>query len=194
MMAEHGLDMFIPPGTVTYPNAGTAIDLVWGNANAQQAVVKCQMSDKCDHNSDHLAIETTLDLKQRTSTCTEMPLNYAKTDWDALERKLPKYLPQIINPESVTMDTLDQFANNLTNAITKAIYETTPRKKLCPFSKSWWNEKLTKLRKDSNSLRNSFRRYGNEGKRLQWRAKAKEYEKEIKMCHRGVWSDYGLRR
>ena len=49
MITELELDLLIPAGTVTYPKAGTAIDLVWGNDEAKNRTIKCQIAEKNDH-------------------------------------------------------------------------------------------------------------------------------------------------
>ena len=41
IMAENGLNLLLPADTITYPRAGTTIDLVWGNEKVAQAVEKC---------------------------------------------------------------------------------------------------------------------------------------------------------
>jgi endonuclease/exonuclease/phosphatase family metal-dependent hydrolase len=52
------LELLLPPGTVTYPQAKTAIDLVWGNVNAALGLLKCRIATGKDFGSDHLPIET----------------------------------------------------------------------------------------------------------------------------------------
>ena len=49
MMAELGLCLISELGTVTFPNAGTTIDLVWGNDEAVKHVILCQIARKNDH-------------------------------------------------------------------------------------------------------------------------------------------------
>ena len=135
MMADHNMRLLIPPGTVTFPNRGTTIDLTWGNENAEQRLFKCQISEDNDHGSDHLPIETILDIQQRApEQIIQLAYNYAKTDWKMLETKLHIYLSDIIDTDHSTPEILDHFAVDITNAFQKAVNET-PRKKPCPFSK-----------------------------------------------------------
>ena len=56
-MSNLNLNLLLPPGTITYPNAGTAIDLVWGNAKVEHALIRCTIADE-DFGSDHLPIKT----------------------------------------------------------------------------------------------------------------------------------------
>ena len=60
MMAELGMNMLLPSGTITYPDTGTAIDLVWGNNEAVNQTITCRIAEEHDHSSDHLPIETTI--------------------------------------------------------------------------------------------------------------------------------------
>ena len=61
-MLQQGMQLLIPPGTITFPEGKTAIDLVWGNGQATNSMVKCHIATENDHGSDHLPIETILDL------------------------------------------------------------------------------------------------------------------------------------
>jgi hypothetical protein len=109
-----------------------------------QAVVKCKVSKYNNHPSDHLPIETILDLQPPPVERIELPFNYDKADWKTMEAKLPKYMPQVLDPNTATPDGVDKATMELSNALQQVIMETTPRKKACPFSKRWLNEDLTK--------------------------------------------------
>src|SRR5436190_1710585 len=91
-MLQQGMQLMIPPGTITFPEGKTAIDLVWGNEHAMNSMVKCHIATENDHGSDHLPIETILDLTPRLTTPTQPPYNFTKTDWKALKNKLLEYL------------------------------------------------------------------------------------------------------
>ena len=41
LAADLGLSLLIPPGTVTFPNSATAIELVWANETAAVRTLKC---------------------------------------------------------------------------------------------------------------------------------------------------------
>jgi len=62
-MALLGLSPMLPAGTITFPRANTAIDLVWGNNRLEQGIIKCKISKKDDHGSDHLPIQTIVNLQ-----------------------------------------------------------------------------------------------------------------------------------
>ena len=135
-MLDLGMQLLTPVGTITRPISGTAIDLVWGNEHALNNILKCQIATENDHGSDHLPIETVVDLQPHPTELPQAPYNFSKTEWKALKSKLQGYLPPLPRKESIrTAEAIDIFANNLTDAIAKAISETTPRKKPSPFSK-----------------------------------------------------------
>ena len=190
MMADLELNLLLPPGTVTFPSAGTTIDLVWGNNEAANRIIKCRITEQNDHGSDHLPIETEI------AICTERPqyppaYNFAKTNWKELNEKLKCYLPSPISvKETTTCSEVDNCADQLVTAITKAIEETTPRKKPSPHSKRWWNEQLTTLRREANRLRNTYRRTKHEADKMVWRAKANEYIWEIRRAKTNKWKEY----
>jgi ribonuclease HI len=196
MMADNSMRLIIPPGTITYPakrrTAGTAIDLVWGNEVVENTVLKCQIAEKNDHGSDHLPIETELHLYPgQRNRQDEMPLNYEKTDWDTLGIKIAKYLPAIIdNNANITPADVDQYASEITDALTRAVQETTPRKRISPFSKRWWNDELTEQRKETNHLRNVFHRTGSTWDRKRWKKKRKEYQNNIRAAKERTWRDF----
>src|SRR5216117_1473010 len=130
MMAELELDLLIPAGTMTYPKASTAIDLVWGNDETKNRIIKCQIAEKNDHGSDHLPIETII------ATQTEPPkpspsYNYAKTNWQELSNELKTNLPELpnVSKDLTTRAKVDNYAERLVEAIKKAIRKTTPRKR-----------------------------------------------------------------
>ena len=78
LMVDYGLQLILPSGIIIYPREGTAIDLVWGNEKAENAIVKCTILEENDHVSDHLAIETILNLQTSIITSVEMSFNYVK--------------------------------------------------------------------------------------------------------------------
>ena len=85
---------------------------------------------------------------------------------------------------------IDNHAKQFVEAITKAVQETTPRKRPSPHSKPWWNEELSRLRKKANRLRNIFWRTRHAVDKAAWREKANEYVREIARAKANHWKDY----
>lgn len=129
MMTELELSLLLPPGTITYPNDGTIIDLIWGSNEATNRVITCRIAEEHDHGSDHLPIETTISIQ--TKQPQSIPsYNYAKTNWKELNNKLESYLLDLtpIHEGKTTETEIDKYAEQLVNAINRAVEETTPRK------------------------------------------------------------------
>src|SRR5579859_4734714 len=190
-MLQQEMQLMIPPGTITFPKGKTAIDLVWGNEQAMSSVTKCHIATENDPCSDHLPIETILDLTPQLTPPTQPPYNFTKTNWKALKDKIQEYLPPL--PEKNTLMTekaIDEFANDITNAISKGIAETTPRKKPSPFSKRWWNEELTRLRKELNQSRNIHNRTHSHIDWTEWKKKRNEYNKKVRNLKYNTWREF----
>ena len=182
LAASLNLSLLIPEGTVTYPSAGTAIDLTWGNAKAEQCLQKCKIAKNNDHGSDHLPIKILLDLEVRQSTNETTQYNYAKANWDEMSKLLRTNLAKVpLNPELNSPSKLDQFTASTIAATQNAIEQTTPRKKPLPFSKSWWTEELTQLRKEENRLRNRYRRKRSVVDRKKWKEANWICQKEVRV-------------
>src|SRR5438045_6979641 len=120
-MAELELDLLIPAGRVTYLKASTAIDLVWGNDETKNQIIKCQIAEKNDHGSDHLPIETII------ATETEPPksspsYNYSKTNWQELSNELKTNLPELpnVSKDLTTQAKADNYTKRLVQATNKA--------------------------------------------------------------------------
>jgi len=191
MMAELEVDLLIPAGTITYPNAGTAIDLVWGNNEAKNRIIKCQIAEKNDHASDHLPIETIIATQIEQSQLLPS-YNYAKTNWQELNDELKVNLSELSTAsENITTHAkVDKYAEQLVEAIKRAIQKTTPRKRPSPHSKRWWTIQLTRRRREANKLRNMYKRTKNEADRAAWRVKANEYTREIAQAKENHWKEY----
>ena len=92
LATDLGLTLLIPPGTVTYPNAQTAIDLVWGNHSAEARLLRCQIAEQNDQGSDHLPVETCLSSME--NPVPETPrLDFSRTDWAKFDELLKAKLP-----------------------------------------------------------------------------------------------------
>ena len=113
--------------------------------------ITCQIAEEYDHGSDHLLIETTIAMQMEEPHSLPQ-YNYSKTNWKEIDNKLKLYLlnPATFNGKATTEAAIDNFAEQLVQAITKAIQETTPHKQPSPHSKRWWTKELSSLRKEAN--------------------------------------------
>src|SRR5579859_7734998 len=191
LMSENGLDLMLPEGTITFPRSGTSLDLVWGNAQLEDKVVRCKVALNHDHGSDHYAVLTTLDMKPERWEQKPM-YNFEKTNWELLKSELTKRLPPItdIAIGEITPGMMDQLAENVMAALMKAIERSTPRRRICPFSKRWWNDELTKAQRETNKARNRFKRTRDRQQEDIWKRKEKEYRGKIKKAKRTTWRKF----
>lgn len=191
LMAENGLDLMLPEGTITFPRCGTSLDLVWGNAEMENKVVKCKVALNHDHGSDHYAILTTLDM--RPVRWEQKPMyDFEKMNWEHLKSELAELLPPVdhIATGESSPERIDRLAEDITNALTTAIEHSTPRRRICPFSKRWWTDELTKARRETNKARNRFKRTGDEIQGELWKRKEKEYRGKIKKAKKITWRKF----
>jgi hypothetical protein len=164
--------------------------LVWGSHAAEAKLLKCQIADKNDHGSDHLPIETLL-TSERNSVIEEPKLDFTKTDWDKFRSLLMEKLPLPPPPAALASPSaIDKCIAQLVNAIQDTMIATTPTKRPCPHSKRWWTKRLTTLRRQSNKLRNKYRRTKQEQDKVVWRKKANEYTKEIAEAKTTTWREF----
>ena len=157
-------------------------------------MTKCRIATDHDQGSDHLPVETTLALRTEAAQ-TEAQYDYTKTRWEEFDNKLTAYLQSSpvtapLKQRIISHNSLDAYTEQLIDAITKAVQETTPHKKQCPHSKRWWNEKLTEIRREANQLRNTYRRTGHHTDKQAWRVKANEYTTESTQAKAAKWKEY----
>src|SRR5579859_383311 len=185
----------LPAGSITFPlrnnSGGTAIDLVWGNEEAENLIIKCHtITNQNDHGSDHLPIEIVLEAAPKTITPTNPPYNFAKTSLDLLKSILQPSLPLILLDPHPTPDELDNYAETLTKAIWNALDKTTHRKKLTPHSKRWWTPHLSETRRVVNNARNRYRRTNNEADQMEWKAYRRRYKEEMEQAQKRKWKEF----
>jgi len=189
LAASLDLKLMLPPGTVTYPNAGTSIDLTWGNETAVNNMLKCKIAEDHDHGSDHLPIETVITRTIQTPP-SEPAFNFTKTNWKEFNKRLKLHLLPLANLSYKTRAGIDKYTEQLVNAIISAVKETTPLTKPSPHSKRWWTEQLTQLKREANRLRKVYQLTRHDIDRAAWKAKAKEYTDEIAKAKVTKWKEY----
>lgn len=100
-----------PKGVITFenqanPTAGTTIDLVWVNKQAEKAIVVCLVDENnvFNHHSDHKAMVTVISLKCDTAPASETDhssgKNWHKVDQAKFLTELKALLPPAI-PHSI---------------------------------------------------------------------------------------------
>ena len=113
------LSLLLPPGTVTFPNAGTTIDLIWATSNLKNRTLKCGIATEHDIGSDHYSIATAITASLPMLSPTYR-YNYAKTDRDKFDELLKARLPSLQTP-LIANKAIDSYTNCLVTAIQSAI-------------------------------------------------------------------------
>jgi len=193
MMTDLELNLVLPPGTITFPNAQTTIDLVWSDQTTTERLIKCRIAEDHDHGSDHLPIQTVIDISQNPldnkTSKLHPPYDYSKTNCELFNDNLQKHVPPPLSPDANRAH-IDRFAEDLVNALTTTIQETTQRKSPCPRSKRWWTRKLTTLRRKTNKQRNVYRRSHHPTDKEAWRCQATRYTSEIAKAKEQHWKEF----
>ena len=153
-------------------------------------MLKCCIARDHDQGSDHLPIETWL-----TGEVQRAPVNpsfnYNKTDWEKFKGTLQDLLPDIPHPNDLSsIAAIDEYTNQLTTALRKAIVETTPLRKPCRHSKPWWTPELKALQRQAHRQRNLYRRTHSPIDKEAWVEKAKKYTEGILRAIRMKWKEY----
>lgn len=161
LMAELSLQSLLPTGVITFVNdtGGTStIDLMLTTPGLASELAKCSLWEH-EYGSDHRAIQTSfcIDVESR-----EMPERFLfkNAPWDKV-RDAVKQEKETGFPAT----DVDEMVNRLMLWVNKAIKEHCPRAKPSPYTKRWWNEDLTALRKSYTYWRNracAMRRQGRE--------------------------------
>ena len=123
----------------------------------------------------------------------DIPFEYPKFDWRTLQENVLQYLPAILcanYPNAISSSNIDQFAFGIKDVIKRAVLATPRKETSCPYANRWWNPDITILRRQSNRLRNRYRRTRSEYEKIPWREKANEYHGAVKMAKDKVWEQF----
>jgi exonuclease III len=148
IMDTHGLTSLLEPGTITYEESTYAsiIDLTLATTNLVDRLVRCEVEDKLNHDSDHLPIATCLDGRNTHST------RPSKRNWKAMDKKafissLEKQLPPQRRPR--TKASLDKHVGEIVAALTNAIQASVPISTPSTKARAGWDRECSKLLADT---------------------------------------------
>ena len=159
--------------------------------NCKKQLSNKRIAKSSEHGSDHHPIETILNLHPCPyGPEARRPYNYSKTDWKAFEEKLENYLPTIQSPTKPTIEEMDQFAKDISEAIRRATAETTPLANICPFNKRWWNKDIETLRKQAQRTRRRFIKYERQEDEDEWKKNRKTFQRKVKESKRNTWQNF----
>lgn len=152
IIEEFQLGSLLPAGTVTYDdkNAQSCIDLCYGSQDLVDRVIMCNTDPSMDHNSDHLPITITLDLRS-----IQRPEMNAR-DWSRMDEKefrtyLAHELPITRYPKTKTA--LDRYVGEVVAAIQAAINHSTPLKRWSPRARAGWSAECKEIQLEARRLK-----------------------------------------
>lgn len=159
LLDEFHLSSNLPTGTPTYFSAQgneTTIDLCLTTEELTEQVMKCRTREDLDHNSDHMPIETILNI----SIGATPPLE--KYSWECLDhikfegmlhQKLPNPPSRVATPEAI-----DFYTEELSKIISAAIAESTPKTVVTTKATPGFDEKCKAARSKANQARRNFQK------------------------------------
>ncbi|THU90523.1 hypothetical protein K435DRAFT_675914, partial [Dendrothele bispora CBS 962.96] len=148
----------LPQGTTTFrTHAGryTRPDNTFISATAMNMVIECDTRPEIQAvGADHIPIIITLDLQAETVEKKDK-YNFRTANWKEKVRPLLQVLlTQYIGaPKTIaSKHELDETTELLTKAIQETTQRAIPKIGDFPKAKRWWNNDLTKMKKDINRL------------------------------------------
>jgi exonuclease III len=136
--AENLLELVTPKGAVTWRARGTesTIDLTLLSYPLVTSLIKCLPRVDLAQSSDHIPVETTLDLQPQPFT--PMPRRcWKKADFNAIRQALNDKVP---NTQVETNEQIDTRVYEITQALQEAIDQGVPWARASPYAKDYWTE------------------------------------------------------
>lgn len=153
-MAELSLQSLLPRGTITYStkNVGSTIDLIFTTTQLGEDMSFCKIYE-CNHGSDHEAIHTRFSASLLPLQPTPRLL-FKNAPW----AKICEHISLNTFKISASPDEIDSYTHQIMSVVTEAIDQHVLKAKTFSYSKRWWTEDLSVLRKNYARLRNQTRR------------------------------------
>src|SRR6266481_3766608 len=164
LLEDYNKIMLLPKNMPTLQSMSmgnwTRVDNIFATSNMEELVVVCDMDPRLwGLGTDHVPILTTLEYAVPARGVEEYH-NFRAVDWDSFCEELAKQLCYILEPCALFTDAQFQKAvANLTGAIQATIGATVPTAQPAPHLRRWWNNNLSRLKKDMNCLGNLSYRY-----------------------------------
>lgn len=157
LMNEYQLTFNLSRGTTTYihhQGSEFIIDMCLTTANLTKRVLKCRICPDLDHSSDHLFIETTLNISISIAPPAE------RFNWDRLNKeKFNGILNQKLStpPEGeITKDILDTYTEEVSKAMISAMTDFIPKTLASIRATPGFNEACGAARNTTNQTRKSY--------------------------------------
>ena len=190
--AKHELELVLEPGTITRPGenperGSSTIDLIWGTHSITEHVAECTTVEFLAQGSDHLPIRTVLGFRPEIASVEER-WNLKKTNWSKFENELRTELryPRALQ----TKAQIDQTAEDLVEAITRAVDVSTPKVKLSHRMRPGWSDECREALKAVKRARRRYQAYGGWEELREWKQLE---QKKKKILARALSDDHRQR-
>ena len=158
-MHERNMDQVLPRGMTTYEEQGykSTIDLVFATKLLVDSLISCNISDEHDHDSDHLPILSSWNLRTLSSLLKEKRY-FKKTDIKKLTAALLSELTDDVRTAPRSTQELDQQVGILITALTKAIEVSTLILRVSPRSVLGFDEECKEAQMRARRLKKTFQK------------------------------------
>jgi hypothetical protein len=190
--------MVLPPGIPTLEAMAsknrTRVDNMYCDERTAALVDLCDTKEEWRPvKTDHFPIITHVRLMVERGA--ERPrFDYTLVDWEEFNKDLKARLEEIPKPTKIrTQEEANQKLERINRIIEETIEQHVPMTKPCPYSKRWWNEDLTKIRKDVRRLGRRARRVaGAEGHPniAQYHKRRNEFSEAIRTAKNRHWVNW----
>jgi hypothetical protein len=157
LMAELDLQTPNPRGEPTWHSHddrfSSTVDIILATPELINDTYLCAI-DETEHGSDHSAIRTEMAIEWESPKAQPRKL-WKKARWDQMRKRVQELLNAI--PEPAEQATVDEHCEYIMKVVLPAVDDNVPLAKPSPYSKRWWTEDLTTLRKDYSYWRNRAR-------------------------------------
>lgn len=159
IVTEAGASLALPRGTITrdYQGSQTTIDLVFTTDGITNRLTKCGIDEEVENSSDHLSVQTIIDL----GACEE-PARGPRRHWKATDDKkfsemLQERLPEPLPDHAVGRQRIDEFTSELLEALEQAVEVSTPWARPHEIAKAGWTKECTEAIKRVRRMRRRCR-------------------------------------
>ena len=138
----------------------TRVDNVFAMHNTEHLVVACNTDPRQrGPGTDHVPVLTTLDLEIPAAAAISRR-NFRAVDWSKFRQMLTDQLDKIPGPRTLLNESqFQEVVDDLMTALQAAIEHAVPLSKPSPHLRRWWNDELSRLKKEMNRFASASYRY-----------------------------------
>ena len=136
--------------------------------------------------SDHYMIQTLLDLAP-TRDMSRQTLDWGNTDWDHFSTVLQAELGLVPDQPLQSSQELDQMVEHVTGGIQHTMESVVPTKRVCQYSRPWWNADLRVCKEQMNHWRRRWVRTGLVSARERYLVARRTFRNEVSKAKQDSW-------